>query len=63
MPLEHAKEGTPGFSRNIKREEAAGKPQDQAVAIAYSMSRSGARERAHDRLHGHKKERHEPEPK
>lgn len=36
MPLENAKPGTPGFSRNIATEIRAGKPEKQAVAIAYS---------------------------
>lgn len=30
-----------GFSENIKREMEAGKPQKQAVAIAYSKARGG----------------------
>ena len=30
-----------GFSENIKREMEAGKPQKQAVAIAYSQARGG----------------------
>jgi hypothetical protein len=30
-----------GMSSNIKREMAAGKPQKQAVAIAYSKARGG----------------------
>lgn len=30
-----------GFSTNVKREMDAGKPQKQAVAIAYSESRGG----------------------
>jgi len=30
-----------GMSENVKREMAAGKPQKQAVAIAYSQARSG----------------------
>ena len=30
-----------GFSENIKREMKAGKPQKQAVAIAYSEARRG----------------------
>lgn len=38
MPLEKAGPGTPGFGRNIKTELAAGKPERQAVAIAYSKS-------------------------
>lgn len=40
MPLEHgAKPGSPGFGRNIGAEMNAGKPQKQAVAIAYSEAR------------------------
>lgn len=39
MPLKKgAKPGTKGFKDNIKAEIAAGKPQKQAVAIAYSES-------------------------
>lgn len=30
-----------GFSENVKREMKAGKPQKQAVAIAYSEAREG----------------------
>jgi hypothetical protein len=30
-----------GFSENVKREMEAGKPQKQAVAIAYSEARRG----------------------
>ena len=30
-----------GFSENVKREMHAGKPQKQAVAIAYSEARGG----------------------
>lgn len=30
-----------GFSENVKREMEAGKPQKQAVAIAYSEARHG----------------------
>lgn len=30
-----------GFSDNVKREMDAGKPQKQAVAIAYSQARKG----------------------
>lgn len=37
MPLKKgAKPGSKGFKDNIKAEMAAGKPQKQAVAIAYS---------------------------
>lgn len=39
MPLENAPEGSPGFKRNIEREMKAGKPQKQAVAIAFSKAR------------------------
>lgn len=39
MPLQKgAKPGSKGFSRNIKTEMNAGKPQRQAIAIAYSES-------------------------
>lgn len=38
MPLENAPVGSPGFERNIKTEIEAGKPQRQAVAIAYQKS-------------------------
>jgi hypothetical protein len=38
MPLEPAKAGTSGFSRNVATEVRAGKPQEQAVAIAYSKA-------------------------
>jgi hypothetical protein len=39
MPLKKgAKPGSKGFKDNIKTEMAAGKPQKQAVAIAYSES-------------------------
>jgi hypothetical protein len=42
MPLENAKEGTPGFGRNIATEVKAGKPEKQAVAIAYAKARGDA---------------------
>ena len=40
MPLVKGKaaKSKKGFSENIKREMAAGKPQKQAVAIAYSQA-------------------------
>lgn len=39
MPLKKgAKPGSKGFKENIEAEVAAGKPQKQAVAIAYSES-------------------------
>ncbi len=41
MPLKKgAKPGSAGFKENIKAEIAAGKPQNQAVAIAYSEAKS-----------------------
>lgn len=41
MPLVKGKKAKTkkGFSENIKREMASGKPQKQAVAIAYSMAK------------------------
>ena len=39
MPLVKSK-SKKAFSENIKREIAAGKPQKQAVAIAYSVKRA-----------------------
>ena len=33
------------FSKNVKAEIAAGKPQKQAVAIAYSVKRQAAKKR------------------
>jgi hypothetical protein len=39
MPLEHAKSKA-AFSHNIKAEMNAGKPQKQAVAIAFSEKRN-----------------------
>ena len=43
MPLVKGKKASTraGFSENIKREMNAGKPQKQAVAIAYSEAREG----------------------
>jgi len=35
-----------GFSENVKREMEAGKPQKQAVAIAYSEARGGKKKAA-----------------
>ena len=34
-----------GFSENVKREMDAGKPQKQAVAIAYSEKRGGKKKK------------------
>jgi hypothetical protein len=43
MPLINGKQAKKraGFSENVKREMNAGKPQKQAVAIAYSKAREG----------------------
>jgi hypothetical protein len=43
MPLVKGKKAKTkkGFSTNVKREMEAGKPQKQAVAIAYSEAREG----------------------
>lgn len=49
MPLEHGK-SPEAFSHNVKAEMAAGKPQKQAVAIAYSE----AGEKKHKHKGGHK---------
>ena len=38
MPLESGPPGSASFRHNVKTEVAAGKPQKQAVAIAYSKS-------------------------
>lgn len=44
MPLKKgAKPGSKGFGANIKAEMDAGKPQKQAVAIAYSVARRGSK--------------------
>ena len=47
MPLVGGKaaKSKKGFSTNIKTEMAAGKPQKQAVAIAYSKARSGKKKK------------------
>lgn len=43
MPLVKGKKAKTrkGFSENVKREMEAGKPKNQAVAIAYSEARDG----------------------
>ena len=43
MPLVKGKKAKTreGFSENVKKEIEAGKPQKQAVAIAYSEARQG----------------------
>jgi hypothetical protein len=45
MPLVkgQAAKSKKGFSENVKREMEAGKPQKQAVAIAYSMKRKAGK--------------------
>lgn len=47
MPLVKGKKAKSrkGFSENVKREMEAGKPQKQAVAIAYSEARKGKKKK------------------
>jgi hypothetical protein len=47
MPLVKGKEAKSkkGFSTNVKREMEAGKPQKQAVAIAYSVARKSKKKK------------------
>lgn len=47
MPLVKGKKASTrkGFSKNVKREMEAGKPQNQAIAIAYSEAREGKKRR------------------
>lgn len=46
MPLKKgAKPGSKGFKANIKAEVRAGKPQKQAVAIAYAVARRGKKKK------------------
>ena len=47
MPLIKSKSKT-AMSENIKREMAAGRPQKQAVAIAYSVARKAGGSTRHD---------------
>lgn len=56
MPLVKGREASSrkGFSENIRREMHEGKPQKQAVAIAYSEARRGKDMK-------HKKEKHHHE--
>lgn len=60
MPLKHSA-SKKAFSENVKKEMAAGKPQKQAVAIAYSEQRAAqhkkkhdSRKEHHDRQDGHR---------
>lgn len=48
MPLVkgNAAKSKKGFSENVKTEMAAGKPQKQSVAIAYSEARGGKKKKA-----------------
>ena len=50
MPLKQAS-GEKAVSANIKTEIAAGKPQEQAVAIALSMARKNAAKKARGKRH------------
>lgn len=51
MPMVRGKKASTrkGFSQNVKREMKEGKPQKQAVAIAYSEAREG--KKRHERKH------------
>lgn len=56
MPLVKGKAASSkkGFSENVRREMHEGKPQKQAVAIAYSEARRGKHHgRTHSNSHGH----------
>lgn len=44
MPLKHSK-SKEAFSQNVKAEVKAGKPQKQAVAIAYQVKRDAESKR------------------
>jgi hypothetical protein len=44
MPLKHGK-SEKAFKSNVKAEVKAGKPQDQAVAIAYQVKRDADNKR------------------
>ncbi len=58
MPLVEGKEAKSkeGFSSNVKTEMNAGKPQKQAVAIAYSEARHSKPKMTHEH-HRHKEHR------
>ncbi len=52
MPLQHST-SKPVFSANVAKEMVAGKPQKQAVAIAYATKRAAAQDDAEDQIdHG-----------
>lgn len=58
MPLDYSK-SKKSFGNNVKAEMAAGKPQAQSVAIAYSVQRKGkpghheAKKKALNKLRGY----------
>ena len=57
MPLIHSK-SKKAFSENVRREMQSGRPQKQAVAIAYSTQRDAERHTHDDRQaerHAHEK--------
>ena len=56
MPLIHST-GARAFGENVKREMAAGRPQKQAVAIAYSERREAAKD-SHHSSHSAKRSLH-----
>lgn len=51
MPLVKGKKASSkkGFSENVRREVHSGKPQKQAVAIAYSEARRGKKKKGRKR--------------
>ena len=52
MPLiKGAKPGSEGFKKNIEIEMDAGRPQNQSVAIAYSVAKEN-KNKKHERHHG-----------
>lgn len=53
MPLEHGKSKA-AFSHNVKAEMAAGKPQKQAVAIAYHEAGEGKKHEKKEHKSKHK---------
>ena len=59
MPLKHST-SKKAMSSNIKTEMKAGKPQKQAVAIAYSVKREAAAKKheKHEKHEHHEKHKH-----
>jgi hypothetical protein len=59
MPLNTGKKAKTekGFSENVETEMHAGKPQKQAVAIAYSEAGEHKKHKSHSSTHRHKEHR------